>query len=147
MNFTKEYIRKKSLGYLSSAVHNAIKKELQVQLNVAGINLKVDLFPIVNKLFETDEVSQQTIADWFSCDRHRMSRTLDELENAGFIERKNDPNSRRTNLICLSAYAKQNQNTIEKCILKVFNKAYTDFSEEETQKTIQSLEKILKNLG
>ncbi len=142
----KEYIKKKSLGYLSGTIHNAIKNQLQINLNEAGINLKVELFPIINRLFEEDQVPQQTIADWFSQDRHRMSRTLDELESLGFIERKNDPNSRRTNLIVLTGYTKENKVNIQNAILKVFDKAYSGFSESEIGDTIYSLEKIIKNL-
>lgn len=146
MRIINQYIRKKSLGHLSGKVHALVKKSLQEKLDQASINLKVELFPIVNRLFEEDKVPQQTIADWFSCDRHRMSRTLDELENAGFIERKSDPNSRRTNLICLTEYAKENKENIQNAILKVFAKAYEGFSESEIETTINSLEKIIKNL-
>jgi DNA-binding MarR family transcriptional regulator len=146
MEILSQYIRKKSLGHLSSTIHALIKNKLQNNLTEANINLKVDLFPIVNRLFEEDKVPQQTIADWFNCDRHRMSRILDELENDGFIARKNDPNSRRTNLICLTDYAKNNKQNIENAILQVFKIAYTGFEEDEIKKTIQSLEKIINNL-
>jgi DNA-binding MarR family transcriptional regulator len=147
MRIIKEYIRQKSLGHLSSCVHGLIKKSFQQNLVDTGIDLKVELFPIVNRLFEEDQVPQQTIANWFSCDRHRMSRNLDELENAGFIERKNDPSSRRTNLICLTEYAKSNKIIIQNAILQVFDKAYTGFSKEEVETTIASLEKIINNLN
>ena len=146
MSIIKEYIRQKSIGHLSSKVHGSVKAAFQKQLIEDKINLKVELFPIINRLFEEDQVPQQTIANWFSCDRHRMSRNLDELENANFIERKNDPSSRRTNLICLSEYAKSNKITIQNAILKVFDKAYQGFTETEIQTTITSLERIIKNL-
>ncbi len=147
MSIIKQYIRQKSLGHLSSKVHGAIKNALQEKLLEANINLKVDLFPIINRLFEEDQVPQQTIANWFTCDRHRMSRTLDELENTGFIERKNDPNSRRTNLICLTEYTKNNQQIIENAILQVFDKAYIGFTQTEIDTTLSALEKIINNLS
>jgi DNA-binding MarR family transcriptional regulator len=146
MKVFNQYIRKKSLGHLSSRIHILIKNKLQTNLDDANINLKVELFPIVNRLFEEDQVPQQTIADWFSCDRHRMSRTLDELEKEGFIARKADPNSRRTNLICLTEYAKANKQNIQNAVLKVFSVAYAGFEDEEINKTIESLEKIINNL-
>ena len=146
MSIIKQYIRQKSIGHLSSAVHGSVKAAFQKQLIEDKINLKVELFPIINRLYEEDQVPQQTIANWFSCDRHRMSRNLDELENANFIERKNDPSSRRTNLICLSEYAKSNKITIQNAILKVFDKAYQGFTETEIETTITSLERIIKNL-
>jgi DNA-binding MarR family transcriptional regulator len=146
MQILAQYIRKKSLGHLSSAIQILIKKKLKINLKEANIDLNIDLFPILIRLFEEDQVPQQTIADWFSCDRHRMSRTLDELEKEGFIARKADPNSRRTNLICLTEYAKGNEQNIKNAVLKVFSVAYAGFEEEEINKTIESLEKIIKNL-
>jgi DNA-binding MarR family transcriptional regulator len=146
MEVLTQYIRKKSLGHLSGSIFNLIKTNLQSNLDEANINLKVDLFPIVNRLFEEDQIPQQTIADWFNCDRHRMSRTLDELEKDGFITRKADPNSRRTNLICLTDYAKNNKQNIQNAVLKVFSKAYAGFEEMEINNIIQSLEKIINNL-
>jgi DNA-binding MarR family transcriptional regulator len=146
MKILAQYIRKKSLGHLSSAIQILIKKKLKINLKEANIDLNIDLFPILIRLFEEDQVPQQTIADWFSCDRHRMSRTLDELEKGGFIARKADPKSRRTNLICLTEFAKGNEQKIKKAVLKVFSVAYAGFEEEEINKTIEALEKIIKNL-
>jgi DNA-binding MarR family transcriptional regulator len=142
----KKYIKSKSLGYLSGTVHGLIKKSVQTKLTEAGIPLKIELFPIINQLFVEDELSQQTLADSVNFDRHRMSRTLDELEKAGLIERKDDPNSRRINLICLTDYTKAHKTTIQNAVLSSIDTAFNGFSADETTKTIAFLEKIIENL-
>jgi DNA-binding MarR family transcriptional regulator len=146
MSKEKKYIKSKSLGYLSGTIHGLIKKSVQAKLTEAGIPLKIELFPVINQLLAEDELSQQALADSVHFDRHRMSRTLDELENAGLIERKDDPNSRRTNLVCLTDYTKANKTTIQNAVLSSIDTAFNGFSEDEIAKTIAVLEKIIKNL-
>ncbi|MFM2267694.1 MAG: hypothetical protein RL757_1135 [Bacteroidota bacterium] len=146
MSEEKKYIKSKSLGYLSGTIHSLIKKTVQAKLTEAGIPLKMELFPIINHLLVEDEQSQQALADSVNYDRHRMSRTLDELESVGLIERKNDPNSRRTNLICLTNYTKANKTVIQNAVLSSIDTAFDGFNDEETVKTIEILEKIIKNL-
>jgi DNA-binding MarR family transcriptional regulator len=142
----KKYIKSKSLGYLSGTVHGLIKKSVQQKLTDANIDLKIELFPIINLLFAEDELTQQALADSLKFDRHRMSRALDELETADFIERKNDPNSRRTNLICLTDYTKNNKMTIQNAVLSSIDTAFDGFTPTETAQTVAFLEKIIKNL-
>jgi DNA-binding MarR family transcriptional regulator len=146
MSEGRKYIKSKSLGYLSGSIHGQMRKTLERQLTEAGLPLKIELFPVINRLFEEDSVSQQTIADWFNFDRHRISRMLDELEQAGFIERKDDPNSRRSNLVCLTPYTLAHKEVIHNAILASIDIAFQGFSADEVAKIIEMLEKIHKNL-
>lgn len=146
MSEEKKYIKSKSLGYLSGTIHSLIKKAVQAKLTEAGIPLKIELFPIINHLLIEDEQTQQALADSVNYDRHRMSRTLDELESVGLIERKNDPNSRRCNLICLTDYTKSQKTTIQNAVLSSIDTAFDGFNDDEIAKTIEALKKIAHNL-
>ena len=106
------YKRELSLGYLTGSIFNLLKKKLQKDFKHGGYDLKIDVFPILNRLYDQDGISQQTIADWFQLDRHVISRRLDELEGQGFVQRKDDPSSRRNKLIFLTPYAIDNKNQI-----------------------------------
>lgn len=145
-NNLKIYNRETSLGRLSGSIFNLLRKELQQQLDARGIALNVAYFPIINRLLENDQVSQQTIAEWFGYDRPRTSRIIDELESAGFVDRKNDPTSRRRKLICLSSYTKQNEKLIIDAIEASFSIAYQGMSEEDVSKFIETMKHIKHNL-
>ncbi len=141
------YNRTTSLGQLSGSIFNLLKKELQLQLYNRSIPLKVEHFPIINRLLEQDEVPQQTIAEWFGYDRPRTSRIIDELEKSNFVTRKDDPESRRTKLVCLSDYTKKNEKLIIQAIESSFETAYKGMSKVEITNSIESMKKIKSNLN
>ncbi|WP_425235684.1 MarR family winged helix-turn-helix transcriptional regulator [Ulvibacterium sp.] len=140
------YDKSTSIGMLTGSIFSLLKKELQRQFNKRELPLKVELFPIINRLFLQDAVSQQTIAEWFGYDRPKTSRVLDELENAGFVQRMEDPESRRTKRICLSHFTKKNKPLIIDALEEAFEVAYMGFSKKEIDRLIKDLQKIKLNL-
>lgn len=146
-NNVTTYNRSTSLGMLSGSIFNLLKKELQRQLDKREIPLKVEYFAIINKLLENDKVSQQTIAEWFSYDRPRTSRIIDELENAGMVVRRDHPESRRTKLVCLSDYTRQNEYLIIESIEASFAIAYKGMSQKEVMELIKGMQKVQQNLS
>ena len=140
------YNRQTSLGMLSGKIHALMKRGLQRQLDQRKIPLKVEFYPVINRLLEQDGVSQQTIADWIGYDRARTSRMIDELETAGLVIRKDDPESRRTKLICLSDYTKGKRTDILDAVQDTFEIAFTGFSSREKSQIIKNLQQIRGNL-
>lgn len=131
---------------LTGSIFNLLKGELQQQFNKRKLPLRVELFPIINRLFLQDAVSQQTIAEWFGYDRPKTSRVLDELENAGFVQRMEDPGSRRTKLICLSSFTKENKPLIIDALEEAFEIAYKGFTQKEITELIKNLQRVKRNL-
>ncbi len=119
-----------SLGYLSGKAHGLIKARVQQYLDAAGIGLKMELYPILNTLWQQDGVTQQCLSDRLGYDRHRMSRLLDVLEESGWIVRKDHPNSRREKMITLSEHSHAQQAAIRQCIENAHRDALQGFSEE-----------------
>lgn len=140
------YDKTTSLGQLSGSIFNLLKKELQRQLESRDISLKVEYFPIINRLLENDQVPQQTIAEWFGYDRPRTSRIIDELEKSGFVTRQNHPESRRTKLVCLSDYTKKHKKIIIQAIEASFEIAYNGMSKKQIDDSIKNMKKIKSNL-
>lgn len=142
----KNYNRENSLGMLSGKVHSLLKKELQRQLDERNIPLKVEFYPVINRLLEEDRVSQQTIADWVGYDRARTSRMIDELEKKGMVERIDDPESRRTKLICLTTFAQQRRTQILDAVQHSMNAAFKGLGNKERNTLIEQLQLIKSNL-
>lgn len=142
----QSYDRNTSLGMLSGKIHSLLKFELQEQLKKRGIPLKVDYFPVVNKLMEEDRVTQQVIAGWIGFDRPRTSRMIDELEKAGIVIREDDPTSRRNKLVCLTKNIAENKNLIIDSLLETMDNAFNGFKKGEREKMIRQLLQIKTNL-
>ncbi len=145
-NNRTSYDKSTSIGMLTGSILNLLKRELQQQFNKRELPLKVDLFPIINRLFLQDAVSQQTIAEWFGYDRPKTSRVLDELENAGFVRRMEDPGSRRTKLICLSNFTLENRPLIIDALEETFEIAYRGLTKKEINGLIKNLQQVKLNL-
>ncbi len=140
------YDKSTSIGMLTGSIFGLLKKELQRQFDIRNVPIKVELFPIINRLFIQDAVPQQTIAEWFGYDRPKTSRVLDELEDSGLVQRRNDPDSRRTKLICLSNFTKESRPIIINALEEAFEIAYKDFTKDEIDDLIKKLQMIKRNL-
>ena len=95
-----------SLGYLTGKVHALLKQRLNDNLFDKEIPLKAIHYPVISRLWETDDVSQQTIAEWMNFDRHRTSRLIDELEAGNLVERHASDTNKREKRIRLTKYGK-----------------------------------------
>jgi DNA-binding MarR family transcriptional regulator len=136
-----------SLGYLSGKVHGLIKARVQQHLDAAGIELKMELYPVLNTLWRQDGVTQQSLSDQLGYDRHKMSRLLDVLEESGWIVRKDHPNSRREKMITLTPLSHSQKEAILKCIDNAHQRALAGFGPESKQALIDGLNQIIKNLS
>ncbi len=136
-----------SLGYLSGKVHGLIKARVQQYLDAAGIDLKMELYPVLNTLWRQDGVTQQYLSDQLGYDRHKMSRLLDVLEESGWIVRKDHPNSRREKMITLTPQSHSRKEAILKCIDNAHQHALRGFGPESKQALIDGLNQIIQNLS
>lgn len=57
---------------------------------------------ILYHLLEKDHVTQKELADMCYFDAPAMSRNIDKLSDMGFLTRENNPDCRRSFLICLT---------------------------------------------
>ncbi|WP_422082135.1 MarR family winged helix-turn-helix transcriptional regulator [Ulvibacterium sp.] len=140
------YDKSTSIGMLTGSIFGLLKRELQHQFDAREVPIRVELFPIINRLFIQDAVPQQTIAEWFGYDRPKTSRVLDELENAGLVQRTDDPESRRTKLICLSSFSKEIRPIIIDALEETFEIAYKGFTKKDIDDLIKKLQTVKLNL-
>ena len=136
-----------SIGYLSGKMHSLIKARVQHYLDEAGIDLKMDLYPILNTLWQQDGLTQQSICDHLGYDRHKMSRLLDVLEESGFIQREDHPNSRREKMITLTPFSHSKKPEILQCVNAAITDALAGFTQERQQAFIEDFHKVIKNLS
>jgi DNA-binding MarR family transcriptional regulator len=136
-----------SIGYLSGKMHSLIKARVQQYLDEATIDLKIEFYPVLNTLWKQDGLTQQCLSDQLGYDRHKMSRLLDVLEEGGWIQREDHPNSRREKMITLTDFCQSKKEQILDCIHAALNDALKGFTQERKREFIADLNKVINNLS
>jgi DNA-binding MarR family transcriptional regulator len=128
-------------------MHGLIKARVQQYLDEAGIDLKMELYPILNTLWKQDGITQQSLCDQLGYDRHKMSRLLDVLQESGWIQREDHPNSRRENMIILTSFCHRKKEQVLDCINAALTDALQGFTQERKRAFIEDFQKVIKNLS
>ncbi len=132
------------LGVYLDFAFNSLVAELNRSLHSLGLPLNHAQFVIIQKLFIQDGQSQSDIARSVGKDRAGISRSLNALENNGFIRRQAISGSK--NGIFLTEKAIQNRNKIAAAINIASSKARRGITDEEYENGIIFLKKIHSNL-
>ncbi len=132
------------LGVYLDFAFNSLVGELNRSLHALGLPLNHAQFVIIQKLFIKDGQSQSDIARSVGKDRAGISRSLNTLEENGFIRREAVSGSK--NGIFLTEKAIANKEQIAEAINMAIRKAREGMSEEEYENGIRFLIKIHSNL-
>lgn len=132
------------LGVYLDFAFNSLVVELNRSIHNLGLPLNHAQFVIIQKLFIKDGQSQSEIARSVGKDRAGISRSLNTLEENGFIRRQAVSGSK--NGIFLTEKAIENRDKIAEAINMATGKAREGISDEEYAKGIGFLKKIHSNL-
>ncbi len=132
------------LGVYLDFAFNSLVGELNRSLHSLGLPLNHAQFVIIQKLFIKDGQSQSDIARSVGKDRAGISRSLNSLEENGFIRREAVSGSK--NGIYLTEKAIENKDKIAEAINMAILKAREGMSDEEYENGIRFLIKIHSNL-
>ena len=132
------------LGVWLDFAFNSLVAELNRSLHSVGLPLNHAQFAILQNLFIKDGQSQSDIARRVGKDRAAISRSLNTLEENGFIIRKALSGSK--NGIFLTEKAIENRTKITQAINMAIGKGRKGITEEEYETGINFLKKIYENL-
>ena len=132
------------LGVWLDFAFNSLVAELNRSLHRVGLPLNHAQFAILQNLFLRDGQSQSDIARKVGKDRAGISRSLNTLEENGFIIRKAVSGSK--NAIFLTEKAISNQKLISEAINTAVNKGREGMTEEEYENGLAFLRKIHTNI-
>ncbi len=133
------------LGVYLDFAFTSLVAELNRSLHSVGLPLNHAQFVIIQNLFLKDGQSQSDIARKVGKDRAAISRSLNTLEENGFIRRKAVSGSK--NGIYLTEKAIENRDKISEAINMATCKAREGMSKEEYENGISFLLKIQENLS
>lgn len=132
------------LGVRLDFAFNSLVAELHRSLHSVGLPLNHAQFAILQNLFLKDGQSQSDIARLVGKDRAAVSRSLNALEENGFIIRKAVSGSK--NGIFLTEKAVENRNKIIDAINIATAKGRGDMDDKEYENGLAFLKKIYENL-
>lgn len=134
-----------TIGRYLSIAHRAFLSRLGEQLSdyeisVAQLHL---LFP----LYKEEGIHQKDLCEIFKIDKGAVGRGLQKLEDNGFVERKDDPEDKRRNLIFLTEKSKKLKPEFISILDSIEEEAKEGLSRGEIETFTETMEKICENLG
>lgn len=104
-------------------------------------------FLILNALLSCEDHSQHNIAMYLNLTPAAVSRRIDALVTRGLAKRTEDPNSRRSNRIALTAKGKAEVARMQKILGQGFKNQISSLSAKEMQSTCRVLETLLDSFN
>lgn len=124
----------------------ARKRLLQPYFNQIGLAFGQGHACILDHLMAKDHVTQKELADTCHMDVTTMSRSLDKLEESGYLERKRDPGCRRSFLICLTEEGEAEAGKVRQVLDFADRQIWKGLTEQEMEQFCHCLERICDNL-
>ncbi len=136
-----------STGFILNQAANSLKKELNQEFRKAGYDITTEQWAILNRLWEKDGVSLNDLAENTFKDNASITRTIDLMEKKGLVERRNDPDDRRSRLVFLHEEGRKHREGLIECARKVLTKATLGMSGREVQLLAELGKQVVKNLS
>ncbi|CAH6883444.1 Transcriptional regulator, MarR family [Vibrio chagasii] len=137
----EEFDRLNSFGWLVNVVANKASKDFDVELKKYG--LTIALWPTLMCLWEEEGLTQRDIAAKSKVENSTTTRTLDKLEKLDLVERRADPNSRRSFRIYLTEKGKELEKDIIPVPARVNKELMSALDADEQQQMIGLLKKMV----
>lgn len=137
----EEFDRPNSFGWLVNVVANKASKDFDIELKKHG--LTIALWPTLMCLWEEEGLTQRDIAAKSKVENSTTTRTLDKLEKLDLVERRADPNSRRSFRIYLTEKGKELEKDIIPVPARVNKELMSALDADEQQQMIGLLKKMV----
>lgn len=124
----------------------ARKHLMQPHFNRIGLTFGQGHARILDMLLTQDRITQKELSDLCHMDVTTMSRSLDRLEESGYLVRERDPGCRRSYLICLTKAGVQEARKVRHILESVDSIIWKGVSQDEMEQFCKCLEKICENL-
>ncbi|MEZ8878434.1 MarR family winged helix-turn-helix transcriptional regulator [Vibrio lentus] len=138
---SQEFDRQNSFGWMINVVANKASKDFDVELKQHGLSLA--LWPTLMCLWEEEGITQRDIAAKSKVENSTTTRTLDKLAKLELVERRADPNSRRSFRIYLTEKGKALEEQLVPIPIRLNKELMNELDAEEQQQMIKLLQKMV----
>ena len=94
-----------------------------------------------------EKVLPKQIAEYYNLDKGSVTSLIKSLEKNGFLERQSHPTDNRCFYLTLSSKAKEIMPELNQIFENWASKLVSDFSDEEKNLLIESLQKMIDNVS
>jgi len=138
---SENFDRQTSFGWMINVVANQAAKVFDTELKKHG--LTIALWPTMMCLWEEEGVTQSEISAKSKVENSTTTRTIDKLEKLGLVERRTDPNSRRSFRIYLTEQGLALKETLLPIPLAINKELLSSLEETEQKEMIRLLQKMV----
>lgn len=132
--------------HLLVRAEKARKQILQPYFSRIGLTFGQGHARILDSLLTKDHITQKDLADACHMDVTTMSRSLDRLEESGYLIRERNPGSRRAFLVCLTEKGGKEALKVRQALQFVDLQIWQGLTAKEMEDFCRCLEKICDNL-
>lgn len=111
--------------------------------NLSSFGVTPVQFYVLSALWENDGIKFKDLASSINMDGSTLTGILDRMERLDYVERRDDPEDRRSLLIFLKEKAKNNQREI----IRLAERLNKEIKEKFTEEEFAVFEKVLDNLA
>jgi len=135
-----------SLGFQIYKTALALKGNLQRMLRDEGVEVTPEQWGVLMRLWETEGLTQNEIAERTFKDKANITRMIDALEKKGLVSRESDADDRRRYRIFLTDEARGLKSKMLEAGMKALRRATRGISDSEMETTKSVVKKIYGNI-
>ena len=123
---------------------NKVRRKIHryYESKLAPFNITPVQFYVLSALCDTEEIKFKDLALRLDMDGSTLTGILDRMEKRGFIERKGDPEDRRSVLICLTDKSKE----IRPQMIEIAHDLDKEFRDKVSDEEFKMLLRVLDKL-
>ncbi len=121
------------------------RQHAQKELKKAGFAITIDQWLIIKNILEYPEISQQALSEKVFKDNASVTRIIELLVKAGYLERSISSSDRRRTKLKVTSIGKKIVADVHKIVLKNRSAALTGLSANAIGSMKKSLQEIIKN--
>jgi len=133
------------LGFLLHDAARLLRKRFEK--HSARFGLSSAQWRLLVRVYKEEGIAQARLAELLEIEPISVSRLIDRMEQADFIERRADTNDRRIRTIFLTERSARIFNEMRSVADEVFARALDGMTPDEAQTTLRGLTTIVANLS
>jgi DNA-binding MarR family transcriptional regulator len=133
------------LGFLIHDAARLMRKRFEAR--ASNLGLSAAQWRLMVRVTKEEGVAQARLAELLEIEPISVSRLIDRMEEAGWIERRADASDRRVRMIFPTPRARQAYAQVKSLAGEVYEEALTGMSGEDRRILIQGLRTLVDNLS
>lgn len=124
-----------------------LRQYIAIMLKKEGVPLTPEQFMLIDLLWNLGEMTQQQLADQLQKDKNSVTQLVDALERKGFVERRRNPEDRRSNTLVLTEKAEHLKMEAKRKGILIMDRMLDSVTEDEQRTLLEILRKLNDNMN